>query len=42
LSHQVLITFRQQTQFYQDAVLQGEQSLFKNANTSAQEVRRWG
>ena len=38
LSHQALITFRQQTQFYQDAVLQGEQSLFKNASTSAQEV----
>ncbi len=39
LSHQALVAFRQQTQFYQDAVLQGEPSLFKNAASSAREAR---
>src|SRR5579862_7105708 len=39
LSHQALVAFRQQTQFYQDAVLQGEPNLFKNAASSALEVK---
>ncbi len=39
LTQQAQVSFRQQTQFYQDAVLQGEPNLFKNAATSALEVR---